>query len=54
MIKFVKRLVEYTDDHGTSSEQCSKCKYFIDPHSCKRVVGSISPEGWCKLFKREK
>ena len=53
MIKLLKRLVNYTDDHGKSSEQCSKCEYYVNSHTCSRVMGSINPSGWCKLFKRD-
>lgn len=30
--------------------QCSKCKNFVAPSSCKQVEGTISPSGWCQLF----
>ena len=29
---------------------CGVCTFFIKPTSCKVVVGTISPNGWCKLF----
>jgi hypothetical protein len=49
---FNKKAVAYTDDHGTSSEQCSKCEYYQSATVCKIVIGKINPGGWCKKFKR--
>lgn len=51
--KQTKTEVEYTSDHGTSNEQCSKCVYFRHPDGCEAVMGTISPGGWCELFKRK-
>jgi hypothetical protein len=51
--KLSKRTVEYTDDHGDSSEQCSKCSHYVNQTTCDIVSGSINPEGWCKEFERE-
>lgn len=34
--------------HGSS--QCGNCKLFIAPSSCKSVAGTISPNGWCKIW----
>ena len=51
--KFSKREVAYTDDHGASDEQCSKCTHYVDRVTCAIVVGMIRPGGWCKKFKRE-
>lgn len=45
-----KSEVSYTDDHGASPEQCSKCFYFIRSGRCWVVHGQISPNGWCKKF----
>ena len=47
---FSKHEVAYTDDHGSSPEQCSKCFYFIRSGRCWIVRGPINPEGWCKKF----
>ena len=41
--------VGYQDSpHGASS--CSNCKLFIAPSSCKTVEGTVSPNGWCKIW----
>jgi hypothetical protein len=33
--------------------QCSDCKLFVEPRSCKSVTGDIAPEGWCKLWAKK-
>ena len=48
-----KAEVAYTDDHGTSDEQCSKCEHYCNPTTCDIVAGIIRPTGWCKRFKRD-
>jgi hypothetical protein len=52
-VKYSKKSVDYTDDHGTSSEQCSKCVHYILGKACEIVEGRILPEGWCNQFKRK-
>ena len=58
---YTKNEVHYTDDHGTSSEQCSKCRHYDAPSRdivydapirCDIVEGKIKPGGWCNRFKR--
>ena len=55
--RFTKNEVKYTDDHGTSSEQCSKCTHYLGKIRgagvCEIVWGSINPEGWCNKFRRK-
>ena len=54
--KFTKNEVKYTDDHGESSEQCSKCRHFVETtrgNSCAIVWGAIKAGGWCNRFKRK-
>jgi hypothetical protein len=53
MPKYFKASVRYTDDHGDSPEQCSKCAHYL-PSACKIVEGRIRPDGWCNQFVREK
>lgn len=50
-LKLPKFFVRYTDDHGDSNEQCSKCRFY-GRRSCEKVAGDISPSGWCQLFQR--
>lgn len=33
-----------------SQDQCQECKWFLRPTSCELVKGTISPQGWCKVF----
>ena len=30
--------------------KCASCVHFAPPSSCQIVDGTISPNGWCKLF----
>ena len=30
--------------------KCSNCTHFRAPNACQLVAGTISPDGWCKLF----
>lgn len=53
-----KSLVNYTSHAAMPNERCELCKYFMSftefkTNLCQRVKGSISPSGWCKLFKRK-
>ena len=34
-----------------NGEQCSSCAYFRPPGACTQVEGTISPNGWCKLYQ---
>jgi hypothetical protein len=52
-LKFPKFAVRYTDDHGDSNEQCSKCKHSITRTICDIVMGKINPLGWCNKFERD-
>jgi hypothetical protein len=44
-----KSEVAYKDK--ASGDLCQDCSHFISPRSCSKVIGKISPEGWCELFK---
>jgi hypothetical protein len=37
-------------DNPNGDKQCSKCVHFLPPNSCKMVDGTISPQGYCRLF----
>lgn len=39
-------------DHPHGSQKCSECALFLKPHSCKSVAGTISPNGWCHIFRK--
>lgn len=38
---------------GMKSSHCGICEHFEFPHWCKKVAGRISPDAWCRLFRRE-
>jgi hypothetical protein len=52
-MKYDKTDVRYTNDHGNSPEQCSKCKHYVNTTTCAIVIGRIRPEGWCRKFERK-
>lgn len=33
-------------------QRCGTCSLFVKPHSCKSVAGTISPNGWCSLYRK--
>ncbi|MBJ7534135.1 high potential iron sulfur protein [Rhodomicrobium vannielii ATCC 17100] len=35
------------------AKQCSACQHFQAPSSCRVVEGSISPNGYCKIFSKK-
>jgi hypothetical protein len=37
-------------DNPNGDKQCSKCVHFLPPSSGKMVDGTISPQGYCRLF----
>ncbi|MGB8278292.1 MAG: high potential iron sulfur protein [Methylovirgula sp.] len=52
MAKVAKTAVAY-QDKPNGSNHCSLCRFFEAPHSCKQVDGTISPNGWCRLFSKK-
>jgi len=36
------------------NQRCGSCRQFQAPSSCKMVEGSISPQGWCRLWVKAK
>src|ERR1700759_5863432 len=49
VMKISEAAVAY-QDHPNGEKQCSKCVQFQPPHSCKMVDGTISPQGYCRIF----
>ncbi len=55
--KLLKEQVGY-EDKATMCDDCDDCRHFQgttlevnSKHgSCSQVEGSISPEGWCKIY----
>ena len=37
-------------DQPRDGKRCELCIHFLKPSGCKLVTGSISPQGWCRLF----
>jgi hypothetical protein len=49
VIKISQKAVAY-QDHPEGDKRCDKCIQFQPPNACKMVDGSISPNGYCRLF----
>lgn len=32
------------------NQSCSVCGHFQPPSSCKTIDGTVSPNGWCKIW----
>jgi hypothetical protein len=41
---------QYSPNGGQS---CSSCIAFVPPNACRIVEGTISPQGWCKIWQRK-
>ncbi len=39
----------YQDD-PKDMQNCAMCTLFLPPSGCKVVEGTVSPNGWCRLF----
>ena len=50
MPKKTKLVVNYR--RGTTIKRCGRCKFFQEPDGCDAVIGNISPQGVCDLYKR--
>jgi hypothetical protein len=37
-------------DQPNGQQRCAQCTHFVAPASCQVVIGTIVPNGWCKLF----
>ncbi len=35
-----------------NGQDCKGCALFQAPHSCKSVAGTISPNGWCRIYRK--
>lgn len=47
--KASQQAVRYQDS-PKGGKRCAECRFFVEPVSCQRVEGEISPNGWCTLF----
>ena len=41
----------YTPEGGL--ERCGYCRHFVSQGSCNRIIGPVSPRGWCKFFSQQ-
>jgi hypothetical protein len=32
-------------------QNCANCSLFISPNDCKSVVGPVSANGWCRIWR---
>jgi hypothetical protein len=46
-----KQAARYTDAGGR--ERCSACRFFMPQGTCGRIIGPVSPRGWCRFFSQE-
>ena len=49
--RVAKNAARYTDAGGR--EKCAYCRFFVAPRACGKVIGPVSPQGWCKYFSRQ-
>lgn len=48
-VKISQKAVAY-QPQPNGDKRCDKCLQFQPPSACKIVEGTISPQGWCKVF----
>jgi hypothetical protein len=51
LTRATKQAARYTPLGG--SEHCSACRFYMPQGTCGRIIGPVSPEGWCKYYSRE-
>ena len=49
--RVAKSAARYTNAGGR--EKCGYCRFFVAPRACGKVIGPVSPQGWCKYFSRQ-
>jgi hypothetical protein len=52
LTRATKQAARYTDA-GTRAEHCARCRFFLPQGTCGRIIGPVSPQGWCKYFSQE-
>lgn len=52
--KVSKEHADYTPTASDMNERCELCRYFEDPNKCRRVIGPVNRDGWCRYFERLK
>jgi hypothetical protein len=48
--KVSQKAVAYQDTPN-GSKSCANCALFQAPNACKSVDGTISPHGWCRIWR---
>lgn len=49
----VSQAVVAYQDSPKSAQQCDNCESFQPPNACKTVAGEVSPQGWCKIWRKK-
>ena len=52
MAKMSQAAVAYQDS-PKGDRNCAGCNLFQPPSACKTVDGTISPNGWCKIWVKK-
>jgi len=53
-MKESKDAARYTPHAMIVDQRCGLCAHFIAGGECQKVEGRISPQGWCRFFKRHR
>jgi High potential iron-sulfur protein len=40
-------------DSPKGAQQCDNCELFQPPNACKNIAGEVSPQGWCKIWRKK-
>ena len=48
--KLAQKVVGYQDT-PKGNQRCESCALFQPPDACQNVDGTISPQGWCKIYR---
>jgi hypothetical protein len=51
LTRSTKQAARYIPGGGT--ERCSQCRFFYPQGTCGRIIGPVSPRGWCKYYSLE-
>jgi len=52
MAKVSQAAVAY-QDKPKGDQNCATCSLFEPPSSCKTVDGTVSPDGWCRIWAKK-
>ena len=50
--KISQAVVAYQDS-PKGEQRCDNCELFQSPNACKNVAGEVSPQGWCKIWRKK-